>query len=99
MARFRAKKSRRGKYKSRLELYFATLAEKANLPFQYEPDRIPYTRPSNSVPDWKIADGIYIETKGYLAPSNRANLIAFKEQHPKIKILLAFGNAENKLNS
>ena len=96
-ARFRS--PRRGKYKSRLELLFATLAFRQGLPFEYEPERFPYVRPSHYIPDWRIAKNVYIETKGYLAPSNRQNLIAFKEQNPKIRILLLFANAENKLNA
>jgi hypothetical protein len=51
------------------------------------------------VPDWKIAPNVYIETKGYLAPSNRANILSFKEQHPDIRVLLLFANADNKLNA
>jgi hypothetical protein len=97
MARFRSK--RRGKYKSRLELLFATLAFKHDLQFEYEADRIPFIRPAHYVPDWKIAERVYIETKGYLAPSDRAKLIAFKEQHQDITILLCFANAQNRLNS
>lgn len=97
MARFRSK--RRGPYKSRLELMFATLCFKHGLAFEYEAEKFPYIRPSHYNPDWKIADKVFIETKGYLAPSDRAKLIAFKEQHPDITILMLFAAADNKLNS
>lgn len=97
--RFRAPKHRRGKYKSRLELFFATLCFKAGLGFEYEANRIPYTRLAHYVPDWKIAPNVYIETKGYLAPANRSNILSFKEQHPDIRVLLLFANADNKLNA
>lgn len=97
MARYRSQ--RRGKYKSRLELFFATLCFKHGVRFEYEPERIRYTRLAHYVPDWRIGPRIFIETKGYLAPSNRSNLVAFKEQHPEYRILLLFANADNKLNS
>jgi hypothetical protein len=97
MARYQSK--RKGKYKSRLESLFAELCFKHGLGFKYEADKIPYIRPAHYVPDWKIAENVYIETKGYLAPSDRSKLVAFKEQHPKITILLVFGNSDNRLNS
>lgn len=97
MARYKSK--RKGKYKSRLEATFAELCFKHGLGFKYEADKFPYVRPSNYIPDWKIADTVYIETKGYLAPSDRAKMVAFKEQYPKITILMVFANADNKLNS
>lgn len=97
--RYRAKKSRRGKYKSRLELWFATLCFKKGLKFDYEPERFRYTKIGHYVPDWRIGPGVFIETKGYLAPSNRSNLISFREQHPGVRILLLFGNSKNRLNS
>lgn len=95
----RAKKKQRGKYKSRLELYFATLCKKQGLKFEYEPERFKYVRHAHYVPDWRIGPRTFIETKGYLAPSNRSNLLSFREQHPDITILLLFANADNKLNS
>lgn len=94
---FRSK--RKGKYKSRLESDFATLCFKHGVGFEYEATRIPYTRLSHYVPDWKIGPDVYIETKGYLAPSNRANILSFKEQYPGIRILFLFGNADNRLHS
>lgn len=98
MARyFRSK--RKGKYKSKLEADFAALCFKHGVGFKYESSKFPYVRPSHYNPDWEIAKDVFIETKGYLAPSNRANLIAFKEQYPHVKILLLFGNAQNKLNA
>lgn len=97
--RFRPRSKRTGRYKSKLEANFAQQAQKQGLHFDYEPERFAYTRLGHYTPDWRIAPGVFIETKGYLAPSNRANLLSFREQHPNIIILLLFANAENKLNS
>jgi Autographiviridae endonuclease I len=93
------KKKRKGPYKSGLEGKFVVLAEKKKVAFKYEVDTFSYVVPSHYTPDFKIADKTYIETKGYLSPSNRQRLICFKEQHPDITICLLFGNADNKLNS
>lgn len=99
MGRFYPQGKRKGKYKSGLEREFAALANNQGLKFEYEPTSFPYSRPSHYIPDWKIAENVYIETKGWLAPFQRANLIAFKEQYPQVRILLLFGNADNRLNA
>lgn len=100
MARFfYPKGKRKGKYKSGLEREFASLATAKGLKFEYEATSFPYARPSHYIPDWKIAENVYIETKGWLAPFQRANLVAFKEQNPNVRILLLFANAENRLSS
>lgn len=80
-------------------MQFALYATQNGLKIQYEADKISYTRLSHYVPDWKIGPNVYIETKGYLSPSNRANMLSFREQHPSIRIYFLFGNADNKLNS
>src|SRR2546421_12762452 len=93
------KKHSRSPYKSRLEANFAAEIFKRGLKAEYEATTFTYVRKGHYTPDWKIADGVYIETKGYLSPSNRSNLISFREQHPNVQILLAFQYAANKLNS
>ena len=86
-------------YKSGLEKQFAKLAALAKLDFEYEADTFSYIIPSHYTPDFKISQTRFIETKGYLSPSNRARLIAFKKQYPNIEICLLFGNWDNKLNA
>lgn len=87
------------KYKSKLENDFAKALDKAKIKYRYEADVIPYVRPSRYIPDWKISDRVYLETKGEFAPAQRNNLLAFLEQHPDYKIIMVFANAKNKLNS
>lgn len=86
-------------FKSRLEANFAASMFQRGLKAEYESNVFPYVRKSHYTPDWKISEGLFIETKGYLSPSNRSNLLSFKEQHPDIEIRLAFANAGNRLNS
>ena len=89
-----SRRRKRRKYKSLLEKCFSKLVSKC----EYEADTFAYVRPSHYTPDWKIGQGSYIETKGEFAPSQRANLLAFREQHPRIKIHLVFSNASNKIH-
>lgn len=99
MGRFFPKGKHHGKYKSGLEREFASLATAQGLKFEYEPTKFAYARPSHYVPDWRIAEGVYIETKGWLAPFQRAGLLAFQQQYPQVRILLLFGNSQNRLNA
>ena len=88
----------KGKYKSLFEKTIAGYFKTRNLKVEYEADKFLYTRPSSYTPDWKITARRYIESKGYFAPSDRRNLIAFRSQHPEIEILLLFANSANKLH-
>lgn len=96
--RFRKRSKNLGKFKSKLEQKFAQMMQLKGLKFEYEPDRISYVRRSHYVPDWRIRKDVYIETKGYLSPSNRANILSFREQHPHVRVYFLFGCAKNKLN-
>ena len=93
----RHRSNRKGKYKSGLEATTAELMAKANLRAEYEPDTFPYVKQSHYTPDFKIRDNVFIETKGEFSPSNRANMLAFREQHPEIEIRFIFGNSNNRL--
>lgn len=84
-------------YKSHLEAKFAALIRKAGLAADYEPDRLEFITKSHYVPDWKIAENTYIETKGYLSSSNRSRLIDFKKQYPHITVCLVFQASQNKI--
>ncbi len=94
----RRKGKKTGKYKSRFEAKIADYFKARKLKVEYEADSFPYTRPSSYTPDWKIGRRLYIESKGYFAPSDRAKLKAFKAQYPEIEILLLFANSGNRLN-
>jgi hypothetical protein len=85
-------------YKSLLERDFATNLDQIQAKFQYEPDKIPYIRPSTYTPDWKISKDVYLETKGKFTAAQRHNLLAFIDQHPKTKIIMVFSQAKNKIN-
>ena len=92
-----AKSKLKRKYKSRLEEKFAQLATEKGLPFEYEAEAFGYVRPAKYWPDWRIRKNVFIETKGYLAPSDRSKLRAFKLQHPEVIVFLLFGNSKNRI--
>lgn len=56
-------------------------------------------RISHYLPDWEINPTLYVETKGYFSPRNRADLLSFREQHPGVEIFLVFSQPNNRLTS
>jgi hypothetical protein len=66
---------------------------------QYEADKIPFVKQSSYLPDWKIRENVYVETKGYFSPANRGNLLAFRQQHPHITIHLLFQEPYNVVST
>ncbi len=80
-------------YKSKLEEKFAK-----QYGLEYEPDRIPYVVQHQYTPDWKLADNIYLETKGRWLSADRTKLKAVLAQNPSITVVMVFQNPNNKLN-
>lgn len=54
-------------------------------------------KPHKYTPDFKIRDGVYIETKGFLDKKDRVKLEMVKKQHPNIEILILFQKATNPI--
>lgn len=84
-------------YKSKFE---ATVADYFGKQVKYEPDRISFTQPPQDrtyCPDFKIAENVYIETKGRLTVEDRKKHKWFKEQHPDITVIFLFLNSMNTL--
>ena len=51
----------------------------------------------NYIPDWVLANGIRIESKGRLTSQDRSKMLAVKEQYPNLDLRIVFGT-NNKLN-
>jgi len=70
---------------------------------QYEPIRLYYTTTSRYTPDFSIISRtgkrIFIESKGYLRPSDRRLLLAVIAQNPHIDLRLLFQNSQKRISS
>lgn len=64
---------------------------------EYEADKLKYWVEHTYNPDFKLANGAYIETKGRFLSADRAKHLYIKEQHPDVKVYFLFGNAQNTL--
>lgn len=92
----RQRKKKQLNYKSKFEADIALKYPQ----LIYEEGFLTYIVPETKrkyLPDWKISDGIYIESKGKLTADDRKKLLYVKEQHPEIKLYLLFQNAQNKI--
>lgn len=81
-------------YKSKFEKEFAESYPK----LKYEVDTIAYEVTHKYNPDFKVKDGVYIETKGLFKAADRAKHLHIRDQHPDITIYLVFQNPNNRLS-
>lgn len=56
----------------------------------YETNRLPYTVSHVYVPDFKVSDRVFIETKGLFDYDDRRKTLEVLKQHPDISIALVF---------
>lgn len=66
---------------------------------EYEPKdaRLNYNRPSKYLPDFRLPNGILIETKGRFTSTDRSKMLRVKEQNPHVDIRFVFQRANNRL--
>lgn len=67
---------------------------------KYEPNKYAYIQPSierKYIPDFKMANKVYIEAKGKLDLATRQKMIWFRDSNPDITIIFLFMNPDNKI--
>ena len=67
---------------------------------EYEQHKISYTKPATNhtyTPDFKLPNGIFIETKGRFVLADRKKHVLIKQQHPELDIRFVFQNSRNKI--
>ena len=94
------KRSGKDLFRSGLEVAVAEQLHKLKVDFEYETVKVRYLkppRPSTYTPDFKLVNGIIIETKGRFTASDRYKHILVKEQNPSLDIRFVFSNSKSKL--
>jgi hypothetical protein len=87
-------------YRSRLEKKIADQLKAAGVPFEYESEKLEYEVPARTakyVIDWKLPNGIIIESKGWLQAKDRQKMILVKQAHPDRDIRFVFERAKNPI--
>ena len=66
---------------------------------EYETEKIKYAinEVRTYTPDFKLPNGVIIETKGRFTPDDRKKHLLIKEQYPDLDIRFVFSNSNNKI--
>jgi hypothetical protein len=103
MARKRYTKTQAAKvkgYRSGLEVDLDESLKQRGIDGEYEQHKIKYIKPATNhtyTPDFKLPNGIFIETKGRFVAEDRKKHILIKDQYPELDIRFVFQNSKNKL--
>ena len=88
-------------FKSGLEENISNQIESKGINVQYESEKIPYIVPASQHtynPDFRLPNGIIVETKGRFVAADRKKHQLVKEQHPNLDIRFVFSNSKNKIS-
>ena len=88
-------------FKSGLEENISQQIEGKGIEVEYETEQVSYIIPAsehNYHPDFKLPNGIRVETKGRFVLADRKKHLLVKEQNPNLDIRFVFSNSKNKIN-
>jgi len=87
-------------YRSGLEVDIDKILKDNGIDGEYEQHKISYTKPATQhkyTPDFKLPNGIFIETKGRFVLADQQKHILIKAQSPELDIRFVFQNSKNKI--
>lgn len=85
------------RFRSGLEEKVADLLNGLGVKFEYESTKVPYQLMCNYTPDFLLANGIFLETKGHLTEEDRRKMKAVKKANPDLDIRFVFQSPYNKI--
>lgn len=88
-------------YRSGLEEVIASQLREAGITVEYETEKIRYVKPARNAtytPDFKLPNGIIVETKGRFVTADRQKHVLIKQQFPELDIRFVFSNSRAKIN-
>lgn len=87
-------------YRSGFEEDIHAQLRESSIDGEYEQHTIQYIKPATKhtyTPDFKLPNGIYVETKGRFVTEDRKKHVLVKEQNPELDIRFVFQNSNNKI--
>lgn len=86
-------------YRSGLEEKISDQLKSLGVPVQYESFKIQYEvhETRSYTPDWKLPNGIIIESKGRFLLEDRKKHLLIKKQYPDLDIRFVFSNSKAKI--
>ena len=87
-------------YRSGLESKVSAQLSEAGVDFEYETFKIEYqvNETRKYTPDFRLPNGIIVETKGRFVAADRKKHLLVQQQHPDLDIRFVFSNSKAKLN-
>lgn len=88
-------------FRSGLELQIDEALKSVGIDGEYEKYIVEYIKPATNHkyhPDFRLPNGIFIETKGRFLTEDRKKHLLIKEQHPELDIRFLFSSAKVKLS-
>jgi hypothetical protein len=88
-------------FRSGLEMDINESLKVQGIDGEYEQHIITYTKPATNHkyhPDFRLPNGIYVETKGRFLTDDRKKHLLIKEQHPELDIRFLFQNSKTKIS-
>lgn len=87
--------------RSGLETQVASQLDAANVSYKYEPGWETYERPARVakyLPDFKLSNGIIVETKGRFETADRQKHLQIKVSRPDLDIRFVFSNPQQRIS-
>jgi hypothetical protein len=87
-------------FRSGLELDIDNALKAQGIDGEYEQHIIDYVKPSTKHkyhPDFKLPNGIFVESKGRFLAADRKKHLLIKEQQPELDIRFVFSNSNTKI--
>lgn len=87
-------------YRSGLEEIVDSTLKQRNIDGEYEKHKIKYIVPATDhtyTPDFRLPNGIFVETKGRFVIEDRKKHVLIRKQHPELDIRFVFQNSKNKI--
>ena len=88
-------------YRSGLEDKVAQQLRGLGIEPQYETEIVEYTKPERKHkyhPDFRLPNGIFVETKGRFITADRQKHLLVKQQHPELDIRFVFSNSKTRIS-
>lgn len=88
-------------FRSGLEERIAEQLDKAGIEYTYEKAKLNYVKPASKhvyTPDFVLANGIIVETKGRFLPADRQKHILVKRHNPTLDIRFVFSNSKARIS-
>lgn len=100
MRRKRVTTAKQKGYRSGLEEIVDQQLKQKSIDGEYEKHKVSYIKPITHheyTPDFRLPNGIFVETKGRFVLEDRKKHILIKQQHPELDIRFVFQNSNNRI--